>query len=109
MWTSAEIQRIDMLDSASLDRTVEAIRWLDSMVDAACAAALAHGIPLCELWLERQTDRIETRLMRHAGGPPSPGEYSRGSVVARVWLDGLELRYEGIQIGAGWSARGGEA
>lgn len=88
---------------------LDAIRWLDGMIDAAAAAALAAGIPLAEMWLERLTDRIETRIMRHPDGAPAVGELSRGTVVARVWMEGLELRYEGIKIGAGWSARGGEA
>lgn len=90
-------------------RLLDAIRWSHGMIDAATAAALAHGIPVAELWLEQNTDRIETRLMRHADGSPAVGEYSRGTCVARVWMEGLELRYEGVKLGAGWVAEGGEA
>lgn len=88
---------------------LDAARWLHGMIDAACAAALASGIPAAELWLEHVADRIETRIMRHPAGMPAVGDVSRGTVVARVWMEGLELRYEGIELGAGWSARGGSA
>lgn len=91
------------------DASIEVFAELNALVDLAAAAALASGIPVGEMWLERQTDRIETRLMRDAGGPPAVGELSRGEVVARIWLDGSTVNYEGIKIGAGWTCRRAEA
>lgn len=108
-WTREEIRAASVAGLALNSRMDDAIRWLNAMIDAATAAALAHGIPVAELWLEQNTDRIETRLMRHADGSPAVGEYSRGTCVARVWMEGLELRYEGVKLGAGWVAEGGEA
>lgn len=91
------------------DTWIEVFDELNALVDLASAAALAAGIPVGEVWLERQTDRIETRLMRDANGPPGVGELSRGEVVARIWLDGSKVHYEGIKIGAGWTCRRAEA
>lgn len=91
------------------DALIGAFSELNALVDLAAAAALAAGIPVSEMWLERQTDRVETRLMRDASGPPEVGELSRGEVVARIWLDGSTVRYEGIKIGAGWTCRRAEA
>lgn len=78
----------------------DAIAELRTVVDLAAASALSTGIPVAELWLEQCVDRIETRLVRGAEGPPPIGEISRGEVVARVWLEGLTLRYEGIPLDA---------
>lgn len=108
-WTREEFTAARLAGETATTQILDAIRWLNAMIDAAAAAALAIGIPVANLWLERQTDRIETRLMQHRDGRPQVGEYSRGTCVARVWMDGTELRYEGIRIGAGWSAKGGEA
>lgn len=83
--------------------------WMHGMLDQAMAAALASGIPVAEMWIERTAGRLETRLMQHSGGPPAVGEVSRGETVARVWLDGTVMRYEGIHLGAGWTAPGGAA
>jgi hypothetical protein len=88
--------------------SLDALNWMNGMLDAAMAAALASGVPSAELWFETETDRIEKRIMRGSGGHPQVGEVSTGTVVARVWMDGLELRYEGIELGAGWTAPGGQ-
>lgn len=88
---------------------LDALRWMHGMIDAASAAVLATGVPVSEMWLEHATAGIEIKLMRHVGGVPAVGEYSRGEVVARVWMDGLQLRYDGIELGAGWAIKGAQA
>lgn len=90
---------------------LEAISWMDGMIDQALAAALADGIPVRDIWVERETQRIETRLMCGRNGAPPVGSIAgeHGVELARVWMDGLELRYEGIKLGAGWVAPGGAA
>lgn len=108
-YTHADLSAAKQAGQSAYSQILDALRWLNSMIDAATAAALAHGIPVAEMWLERNADRIETRLMQHADGSPAVGEHSRGTCVARVWMEGLELRYEGIKLGAGWVAEGGDA
>lgn len=87
---------------------MEAHSWMLGMIDQAFAAAVAQGVPCEELWTEHRTDRVEVLLMRGAA-LPEIGEVSTGTPIARVWMDGLELRYEGIELGAGWTAPGGRA
>lgn len=91
------------------DPFLDLLSRFHTQLHLAAVAALASGIPVSELWIENQTDRIETRLMRHPSGPGPVGEVSRGEVVARIWLDGTEVRYEGIEIGAGFTARRADA
>lgn len=82
---------------------------MHGMIDAAMAAALASGIPVAEMWLESQADRVEVRLMRGDYNAQPVGESSTGITIARVWMDGLAMRYEGIELGAGWAMRAGQA
>ena len=91
---------MDANPTAAADRAGARI---NELLDLAMAAALAQGIPASSMWIEDEAGRIETRLMSGPDGMRSDPDLR--VAIARIWLDGLELRYEGIEL-EGAKARG---